>query len=445
MNDVVNDSLLAEESLFGCILVSPKETVETVRDILQTGDIAQEHIRAAYSAACALLDEKAAVDAVTIQARAKAAGTEISSDTMRAAMQLYVTTANVTKLAEVIHDRAMERASEVIGGKMMSGTLALTDAIAELQQMIAGQRRTLPTPAEDAGGFLQLISDVAEGKTSLFSPTGLSKLDTVLGGGLVESGVITLAARPGVGKTVVGFAIADNIAATGRKVVYESLEMSRNQLWARRVARITGLNYGEIMRGLSPDKKQQWTDITRAMGILQQRNLVINDRPASMEDVEAHVRSMGDVDLLVIDHMGLIRPSISGSLYEQTTETSHRLKRLAQSLQIPILSLCQLNRQNENRQDKMPNLSDLRNSGAIEEDSDAVIFLHRPALYWDPANRPQPWESQEMEFIIAKNRHGMVGSISMDFVGWNARILERADNHGFAESHEPTPFEQVAG
>lgn len=440
----MNDAVLAEESLFGCILVSPAETVGTARDILQAGDIAQEHIRAAYSAACALLDEKAAVDAVTIQERARADGTEISSETMRAAMRLYVTTANVAKLAEIIHSRAMECASEVIGGKMMSGTLAPTDAIAELQQLVAGQRRTLPTPAEDATGFLQLISDVAEGKKSLFSPTGLARLDAILGGGLVESGVITLAARPGVGKTVVGFAIADTVAATGKKVVYESLEMRRNQLWARRVARMTGLNYGDIMRGISTTQKQYWTDITRAMTVLQQRNLVINDRPASMDDIEAHVRSMGDVGLLVIDHMGLIRPSISGSLYEQTTETSHRLKRLAQSLQIPILSLCQLNRQNENRQDKKPNLSDLRNSGAIEEDSDAVIFLHRPALYWEPDRRPQPWESQEMEFIVAKNRHGMVGSISMDFVGWNARILDRSDGGGFSEAHEPTPFEQVA-
>lgn len=117
-------------------------------------------------------------------------------------MRLYVTTANVAKLAEIIHSRAMERASEVIGGKMMSGTLAPTDAIAELQQLVAGQRRTLPTPAEDATGFLQLISDVAEGKKSL-SPTGLARLDAILGGGLVESGVITLAARPGVGNTVV--------------------------------------------------------------------------------------------------------------------------------------------------------------------------------------------------------------------------------------------------
>ena len=323
----MNDAVLAEESLFGCILVSPAETVGTAREILQAGDIAQEHIRAAYSAACALLDEKAAVDAVTIQERARADGTEISSETMRAAMRLYVTTANVAKLAEIIHSRAMERASEVIGGKMMSGTLAPTDAIAELQQLVAGQRRTLPTPAEDATGFLQLISDVAEGKKSLFSPTGLARLDAILGGGLVESGVITLAARPGVGKTVVGFAIADTVAATGKKVVYESLEMSRNQLWARRVARMTGLNYGDIMRGISTTQKQYWTDITRAMTVLQQRNLVINDRPASMDDIEAHVRSMGDVGLLVIDHMGLIRPSISGSLYEQTTETSHRLKR----------------------------------------------------------------------------------------------------------------------
>ena len=86
----------------------------------------------------------------------------------------------------------------------------------------------------------------------------------------------------------------------------------------------------------------------------------------------------------------------------------------------------------------------MRNSGAIEEDSDAVIFLHRPALYWEPDRRPQPWESQEMEFIVAKNRHGMVGSISMDFVGWNARILDRSGGGGFSETHDPTPFERAA-
>lgn len=436
----MDNALLAEESLFGCLLVEPTETINAVREKLRAADISQEYIRAAYTAACSLVSEGASVDPVAIQDRAQKNGTQIDSGVMREAMRLFVTVANVEKLAEVIHNRAIERETETIGIQMMSGELTASNAVAKLQEVAAGQTRKLPTPLEDANKFYALLSEIAEGNTSLFTPTGFTSLDKMLGGGLVESGVITIAARPGVGKTVVGFAIADNISATGKKVVYESLEMSREQLWARRTGRYTGLSYGKLMSGQPPLTKEEWRAVSHAMAELGQRNLVINDRPASIDDIEAHVRSMGDVDLLVIDHMGLIRSTVrSGSLYEQTTDTSHKLKRLAQSLKIPIISLCQLNRNNESRNDKRPNLSDLRNSGAIEEDSDVVIFLHRPAMYFKEEDKPKPWESQDMEFTIAKNRHGTTGDLYMDFCGMNARIIERST--GFTDTFEPTPFE----
>ena len=123
--------------------------------------------------------------------------------------------------------------------------------------------------------------------------------------------------------------------------------------------------------------------------------------------------------------MGLIQPApdtARNGLYEQTTHTSHALKRLAISLGIPIVALCQLNRQCEGRQDKRPTLADIRNSGAIEEDSDAVLLLNRPALYADEP--PAAWAVQDLFVDVAKNRHAATGTVKLNFCGLNARIWE---------------------
>lgn len=435
---------MAELSVAGCILCEPSETLPTVRAILQTGDFGEENARAVFRAACELADEESPIDPVTIQARALKDGTEISNDWIRSAMENFLTTANVAVNANIVREMAILRAAKDIGFGLEQGDLSPQDAAEQLHNALAGQRSTLPTPQEDAANFFSYLNDAASGTTRPFLSTGFHGLDDTLGGGLISSGLITLAARPGIGKTVMALAIADNVAAAGGRVLYESLEMSREQLWARRVAKRTGISYSQLQSGqftTEKDQQSQWAIIGKACDVLSRIQLIINDQNAKLDDIERHVRASGKLDLIVIDHMGFIIPDkANADLYWTTTMVSHRLKRLAKATGIPILMLCQLNRAAENRLDKRPSLADLRNSGAIEEDSDAVIGLYRDAYYKPMEEQPRAWEAQTLEVITLKNRHGMTGTNYFDFYGMISSVRERGNTDGFRDIDEKTPF-----
>lgn len=432
---------MAEMSIAGCVLCAPAETLPTVRSILQTSDFASDSAKMVFRAGCELLDAKQPIDPVTIQAKAKELGTELSSDWIKEAMQGYLTTANVAKNAEIVKAASADRAGREIGFALQNGDISLNEAAEQIHSAMAGQRASLPTPSEDASLFYQRLTEAASGTIKPFTPSGYDELDEMLGGGLIESGMITIAARPGCGKTVLGLCIADNVAATGKSVLYESLEMSREQLWARRVARRTGISYSHLQNGRVSEKDDDaWRRIVEATGDLSRMNVYINDMNAKMDDIERHARSTENLGLVVIDHMGLITPEKMGQdLYTATTYTSHRIKKLAKSLGVPIIALCQLNRASEGRTDKRPTLADLRNSGAIEEDSDAVLLLYREAMYnGDPDKNP--WEPEEMEINVAKNRHDSTGVVYVDFTGMISNIRGRTKNR-WSHTDADTPFD----
>ena len=446
MDDIamMNKWGMAELSVTGCILCEPTETLPTVRAILQPGDFAEENARAVFRAACELADENSPIDPVTIQSQAAKDGTELSAEWLRSAMENFLTTANVAVNANIVHEMAILRAAKDIGLGLEQGELTPQEAAEQLHSALAGQRSTLPTPQEDASYFFDYLNAAATGEKRPFLSTGFQGLDDTLGGGLISSGLITLAARPGIGKTVMALAIADNVAAMGGKVLYESLEMSREQLWARRVAKRTGISYSKLQSGQftnEPDQQDQWQRVGRACNILSKLNVIINDQNAKLDDIERHVRAIGNLDLIIIDHMGFIIPDkANAELYWTTTMVSHRMKRLAKATGVPVLMLCQLNRAAENRLDKRPNLADLRNSGAIEEDSDAVIGLYREDYYRPREEQPSPWEPQTMEVITLKNRHGMTGTNYFEFMGALSTVREKGSFDGFREIKEKAPF-----
>ena len=436
---------LAEESVASCILCAPTETLPLVRQIVQASDFAIEPAQSVFRAACVLADAHEAIDPTTILDRAKKDNLPLSSEWVKETMKAYLTTANVESNARIVRESAISRKAKDIGWALENDELSPQDAIEQLQNALQSRPTVLSTPVEDANEFYSYLNDVAAGETRPFLSTGLDNLDDILGGGLVKEGLITLAGRPGQGKTVVALVIAENVAAAGGRVLYESLEMSKTQLWARRVSRHTGINFTSLMGGtFGADNDVAWRSIAKATSDLSRRELYINSMNARMDDIERHVRQSGTLDLIVIDHLGLIIPDgKSDSLYLPTTLACHALKRLAKSTGTPILMLCQLNRANTNRMDKRGTLADLRNSGAIEEDSDAVIFIHRDAYYLPPEKQPKPWEPQTMELNVAKNRHGMTGAVYMDFIGTNANI--RPQNGGmsgkFEDIDEDVPFE----
>lgn len=436
--------VLAEESVAACILCVPQETIPLIRQIVSASDFATDPARSVFRAACSLEDDHKPIDPTTILAQAEKEELPLSAEWVKQTMRAYLTTANVEYNATIIRESAIKRKAKDIGWALEQGEIEAQNAIEQLQDALSTKPTVLSTPVEDAKQFYNYLNEVSSGAVRPFVNTGYQNLDEILGGGLINEGLITIAGRPGQGKTVAGLCIAENVAATGGRVLYESLEMSKEQLWARRVARATGIAYKKLLNGnFDTQSEHDWKAIAKATSDLSKRSLFINSTNAKLSDIERHVRQSGKLDLIVIDHLGLIIPDkVTDSLYLPTTMACHALKRLAKSTGTPVLMLCQLNRANTQRQDKRGTLGDLRNSGAIEEDSDAVIFLHRDAYYLPPEEQPKPWEPQTMEMNVAKNRHGETGAVYMDFVGMLANIRVRDDAYGNAmrTTDERTPF-----
>ena len=417
---------MAEESVAGCLLVKPTECLPLVRQIVSADDFGTEQAKSVFMSACLLADSKKPIDPTQILNQAKESELPLTDEWVRQTMQAYLTTANVELNATIIREAAILRTSREIGTALAEERVTPQAAVEQLQDALSHRVTLLATPREDAVAFWDYLKAVSSGEVKPFLATGLDSLDEMLGGGLVAEGLITLAGRPGQGKTVAALCIAENVAARGGKVLYESLEMSKEQLWARRVSRNSHVPYKKLLNGTFEQRDDKdWKAIVNAMSDLSKRNIIINSVNAKMSDIERHVRQAGKLDLIVIDHLGLIIPDrVTDSLYLPTTMASHALKRLAKSTGTPVLMLCQLNRANTQRADKRGTLADLRNSGAIEEDSDAVIFIHREAYYLPPEQQPPPNEPQTMEFNVAKNRHGETGAAYMEFMGMYASIRQ---------------------
>ena len=251
-----------------------------------------------------------------------------------------------------------------------------------------------------------------------FVETGISDLDRILGGGLIREGLYILAARPGCGKTTLAAALADRMLERGRRVLFVSLEMSRKQLMARRVAADAGrVTAAQILRGeLSEEERRA---VGESLVKLAKRPLFFNRRTSLNTSEIQFLAKQNRADVVIIDYLGLMRHEAGKSLYERVTGTSNQLKRMARGLETPVLCLAQLNREVEGRQNQEPRLSDLRDSGAIEQDADGVLLIHRPAIEDADEYGPTP-----MEVTVAKNRHGRTGKIELNWYMRSGRILE---------------------
>lgn len=414
----------AELDIMGCLLVDPAETLQTIRQIVTEADFKNTAAQAVYAATMSLVDHGEAADATLILQRAAELGTSIQADYAKEAMSYYVTTANAALHADIVHNAAIQRKAASVGLSLADGELSPLEAITQLQELERGQGGYKAiSPQEAAYRFLDHFSAAASGEKKPFVPTGYASLDKILGGGLVTSGLITLAARPGTGKTTIALNIAGWVAAQGQAVLYLSFEMNCEQLMARRTAAYAVLNYSQVYCGQADE--QDYPKVFASAEDLSKPPFLIWEKIVSIDEIELIARCNGDLGLIVIDHIGLVKNPGGRSRYEFMTEVSHRLKQLAISTGVPILALCQLNRQSESRENKRPTVADLRDSGAIEEDSDVVALIHRPALYMNEDDAPKPWETQELEIIVGKNRHGMQGAVKLEFGGVSAIITER--------------------
>lgn len=319
---------------------------------------------------------------------------------------------------------------EAISGGTIDTSAVATDAIEKLDAVVQSRSRT-STPrlllGTAAANALEASRIAGEGKTPPGLPTGLRSLDRAISGGLRSGKLYVVAGRPGMGKTMAALEIGKSVARSGSGVLFISLEMDDRELAERCIASEVAryerrLPYQDIATGHVP--REMDGDLGRALEALEAMPFVIEQQPGlTMGQIGARARQARTrmerqgirLGLVITDHMGLVAPSPAyrGNRTAEITEISNAHKALAKDLGIPVVMLCQLNRQVEQRDDKRPNMSDLRDSGAIEQDADCIIFPFREAYYLAKQKEPSAEDIlrlQEREFVmeihIAKNRGG---------------------------------------
>ena len=413
-------SIEAEQAVIGSILIDAR-CLDSVAQLLRPQDFGMEINRAMYRVILSMDREGRKIDPVTVKEVALQAGAEIPNAYLMELMDVTPTAANAEEYAKIVREDARKRGISALS-EYITAELANHASISELLMETArrvedlqkdGITEDLLDPDSAMLAFYEHRDLVSRGGGA-FIPTGYQDLDKILGGGMLRSGMYILAARPGMGKSTLAINIADRVARTGKTVVFVSLEMDPEQLEAKRLARETGIPGDRLLMDCLTEEEEaqvaQGSDIIRALPVH------INKREtATVAQIEQMARRVKGLSLIVIDYIGKVLPETRGRSSNRTeymTEISGDIKNLARRFRVPVLALCQLNRALADRRDPTPILSDLRDTGAIEQDADGVIFLHRTDYYQLQAGSGL---TSDLQVIVAKNRHGAVGECALAF------------------------------
>ena len=413
----------AESAVVGSILVDPR-CLPVVEQLLRPEDLALAVHQTIYRAAVSLRRQDKPIDSVLIREEAAREGVKLDVPYLVELMDATPTAQNVEEYARLTRQNSLKRAvvrlcseareqaAEGDPGEVLAG---LARDAAELQR--EGVTDDLIRPEEALMAFYEHRDAVDRGKATGCVSTGYRDIDLTLGGGMLAGGMYILAARPGMGKT--SFALNMLLHAgkfSGKTVVFFSLEMSREQLAMRLISGESFVDNKKLVTGKLGE--EDWTKIAAASAALNQTQILIDDNPSlSVADMNAKCRRVDNLGLVVIDYLQLMTsaggPTRSGDNRQQiVSDISRALKIMAKELDVPVLCLSQLSRANESRSDKRPMLSDLRDSGSIEQDADTVFFLRRLSVMnidEDPETRLSTEGRGTLS--IAKNRHGESGEV----------------------------------
>jgi replicative DNA helicase len=324
--------------------------------------------------------------------------------------------------SKVIEDATRRRlaiAGTMIHSKAQHEDLALVfdTAKKEIDNLI--DRNSATKPSYVADELLAYMDEIDKPKEYPVSPWPL--LNEIIAG-FRPGALYIIGARPGVGKTIVGLQIAWELSKSG-PVSFHSLEMGKNELYNRILSSEAEVYIGNIEKGTL--KEHDWLKIANARTAIQSHRLAIHDKSGQnllqIRALANSVKGTGDLKAIVVDYLGLIQDTEKGrKRYEMITDISIGLKNLARDLNVPVIALAQLNRGPEQRRDSEPDMADLRDSGGIEQDADAVILLHRISVAEDQYD----WQKSWMIMKVAKNRHGGLGQVGLKFEGHLSRVVQ---------------------
>lgn len=420
-------SLEGEQAVLGSVLIDP-DCVKEVVDKLRPEDFYLRQNREIFETICSMFTYAKPIDGITVAEEMQKNGTYDENTTRAYLAQLIEitpTAANVLEYAAIVRDKSLLRAvaqaaSEITAMVQEGGGEAAETLEAAEQRIFAirrGQGAQGMTPVRQVlPDVLDRLSEMSESSSGLPGlSTGLSMLDTKITG-LNKSDLILLAARPGMGKTSMALNMALNVAkGTDRSVAVFSLEMSKEQLVLRLLSSEALVESNRLRTGSL--RETDWERIADAATVLNRVDIRIDDNPLlSVADMNAKCRRLDNLGLVVIDYLQLMTSaggkSRGGENRQQVvSDISRTLKIMAKELDVPVICLSQLSRANEKRDDKRPMLSDLRESGAIEQDADIVLFLYRDDYYNEDSEK-----RNIAECIVAKNRHGETGKVELKWV-----------------------------
>ena len=431
-------SVEAEQSVIGGLLLE-NDALDKVADLLSAEDFYRHDHRLIYEHISRLIEHSKPADIVTV-AESLESTAQLSGvggiAYLGALAQNTPSAANIRRYAEIVRERAVMRKLVEIGTGIADSAFSpqgrdaaqlLDEAEARIFEIAEGGKRSTQ-------GFVDikvLLPQVADRIDQLFQrdnasdvtgiPTGFSDLDSMTSG-LQPGDLVIVAGRPSMGKTAFSLNMAENVALdSGLPVAVFSMEMGATQLAMRMIGSVGRLDQHRMRTGRLED--EDWVRLTTALGKLNDAPMFI-DESAGLNALEVRARARrlhrqcGKLGLIVIDYLQLMSATRQGeNRATEISEISRALKSLAKELDVPVVALSQLNRGLEQRPNKRPVMSDLRESGAIEQDADVILFIYRDQVY-----NPDSPDKGTAEIIIGKQRNGPIGTVRLTFLGEHTRF-----------------------
>jgi replicative DNA helicase len=437
----------AEQSVLGAMLIS-REAIEKAGEILKAEDFYRQDNRIIFSAIMDLHERNQAVDLVTVIEELRKMG-ELEAvggtSAITALSNAVPTAANVVYHAKIVEEKSLRRqlirAATDIASTGYEEEADISTTIDQAEQKILSVANR-----KQSGGLVKIrdivrqamervekLYDSKEAFTGL--PTGFSDFDKMTSG-LQPSDLIIVAARPSMGKSSLVLNIAEHVALKGKKsVIFFSLEMSKEQLVQRMLCSQAGIDAARLRIGQLQD--DEWPKLVNAADKLSNAHIMLDDTPGmtalEMRSKARRWKAENGLDLIIVDYLQLMQGSshrTSDNRQQEMSEISRSLKGLARELNVPVIALSQLSRSVESRNNKRPMLSDLRESGALEQDADIVAFIYREDYY-----NKETEDKNIAELIIAKHRNGPTGTVKLFFRKETTRFYDLSTGH-LAESAE---------